>query len=162
MILDGCVLRAPLLLALASLLHASRTGRLASEKPPRSPRARQRMVNLCLNSSAVMKFPSPSSSIAANMSLTPWTYRDSFVESRIPRRISQAQCLTSGCLDPRGGGETASLQARPIKYQVLVLHIVPRQNLPTRRRRRQHQFQLGMEEITVGCTCVRPSVLLQP
>uniref|UniRef100_A0A672HIM5 Interleukin 17a/f1 n=1 Tax=Salarias fasciatus TaxID=181472 RepID=A0A672HIM5_SALFA len=141
------VLRAPLLLALASLLHASRTGRLASEKPPRSPRARQRMVNLCLNSSAVMKFPSPSSSIAANMSLTPWTYR--WGASRIPRRISQAQCLTSGCLDPRGGGETASLQARPIKYQVLVL-------------RRQHQFQLGMEEITVGCTCVRPSVLLQP
>ena len=48
--------------------------------------------------------------------------RDSYVESRVPRRISHAQCLTSGCLSLQGGGEDADLEAKPIHYQVLVLH----------------------------------------
>ncbi|CAN9507797.1 unnamed protein product [Ophioblennius macclurei] len=155
------VLRAPVLLALASLLQPSWTGRTVSERPRRPPGAKQRSVKLCLDPSVPMKVPGQFSSNAANMSLSPWKFRESFVESRIPRRISQAECLTTSCPNPWGGEQ---LEVRPIKYQVLVLHIVPRQSFPTGQRRRQKKYKLrlGMEEITVGCTCVRPNVLLQP
>lgn len=47
---------------------------------------------------------------------------ESYVESRLPARISQAQCLTSGCLSLQGSEEDATLVAVPIQYQVLVLH----------------------------------------
>ncbi|KAK1888997.1 Interleukin-17F [Dissostichus eleginoides] len=107
---------------------------------------------------------STSDSSIANMSLSPWTYRDSCVPSRWPRRISHAQCLTSGCLSLEGGGEDAALEARPIYYQVLVLHKILRQvhnHNAGGRKRRQFDFRLGTEVITVGCTCVRPSVIPQ-
>lgn len=47
---------------------------------------------------------------------------DSSVDSRLPKHISNAQCLTTGCLSPQGGGEDRGLEAKPIKYEVLVLH----------------------------------------
>lgn len=46
--------------------------------------------------------------------------RESSVPSRFPQVIFNAQCLTSGCLN--GGKEDIGLVAKPIYYQVLVLH----------------------------------------
>uniref|UniRef100_A0A8D3BNT7 Interleukin-17F-like n=1 Tax=Scophthalmus maximus TaxID=52904 RepID=A0A8D3BNT7_SCOMX len=109
-------------------------------------------VRLVLDPSARPEISAFASAVA-NMSLSPWTYRDSCVESRLPRRISHAQCLTSGCLSLQGGGEDASLEAKPIHYQVLVLH------RRGRKARQRYDFRLGTEVITVGCTCVRPSVV---
>ncbi|XP_054617843.1 interleukin 17a/f3 [Dunckerocampus dactyliophorus] len=100
----------------------------------------------------------------ANISLSPWTYRESSVASRVPRVLSNAHCLTSGCLSHPGGEEDAALRVKPIKYQVLVLHRVPsqRQNNNSRkkkrRRRNKYEFRLETEVITVGCTCVRSIV----
>lgn len=51
-----------------------------------------------------------------------WTFlSDSSEESRLPTRISHAQCQTSGCLSLEGGGEDLALIATPIYYQALVL-----------------------------------------
>ncbi|XP_061742525.1 interleukin-17F-like [Nerophis ophidion] len=97
----------------------------------------------------------------ANVSLSPWTYRESNVAWRLPRVLSNARCLTSGCLGQPGGGEDAALQVRPIEYQVLVLHRVTRQkkkkkNLSKKKKKNtKYEFRLGTETITVGCTCVR-------
>lgn len=150
------MLKAPLLLAVASaLLHPSRAGRVVSERQRSPPRAKKMTVNLYLDPSVHAPMPRQSFPTAANMSLTPWIYRESSVDSRIPRKISQAKCLTSNCLDPRGGGETTDLLAQPIKYPILVLHVVRGKNCSSKR------FRLKMKEITVGCTCVRPTVLPQ-
>nr|XP_057901971.1 interleukin 17a/f3 [Doryrhamphus excisus] len=102
----------------------------------------------------------------ANISLSPWTYRESRVASRVPRVLFNAQCLTRSCLSHPGGEEDAALQVKPIKYQVLVLHRIPSQkqnNISKKKknkkaRRNKYKFRLGTEIITVGCTCVRPVV----
>ncbi|XP_061842785.1 interleukin-17A-like [Nerophis lumbriciformis] len=97
----------------------------------------------------------------ANVSLSPWTYRESNMAWRLPRVLSNARCLTSGCLGQPGGIEDATLQVRPIEYQVLVLHRITRQkknkkkkNL-SKKKKNKYEFRLGTEMITVGCTCVR-------
>lgn len=46
--------------------------------------------------------------------------RESSVPSRFPQVIFNARCLTSGCLN--GGKEDIGLVAKPLYYQVLVLH----------------------------------------
>uniref|UniRef100_A0A667ZEN8 Uncharacterized protein n=1 Tax=Myripristis murdjan TaxID=586833 RepID=A0A667ZEN8_9TELE len=109
---------------------------------------------------------SMSASRTANMSLSPWTYRSSCVASRFPQRISYAQCLTSGCVSPHGEGEDMALEAKPIYYQVLVLHrSITNFSVPYHRekihgwnknkQRKKYAFRLATETITVGCTCVR-------
>nr|QRW33323.1 Interleckin-17A/F3 [Lateolabrax maculatus] len=156
------VLRALLVLCLASLLHATKNRQATDDSARFGQRTRLkgRTVRLVLDPSLLPEIASMSGSTMANMSLSPWAYRDSCVESRLPRRISHAQCLTSGCLSLRGGGEDAALVAKPINYQVLVLHRVPRHSkIAGRKARTKYDFQLGTEVITVGCTCVRPSVI---
>ncbi|XP_061668142.1 interleukin 17a/f3 [Syngnathoides biaculeatus] len=91
----------------------------------------------------------------ANMSLSPWTYTESCVASRLPRVLSDARCLTSACLSHPSGGEDATLEVQPIKSQVLVLHRVQNKRPNTRRRKK---FRLEVQTITVGCTCIRRSV----
>ncbi|KAK5880456.1 hypothetical protein CesoFtcFv8_023480 [Champsocephalus esox] len=151
------VLRAVLLLGLASLLHAARRDQAVSLSLGNGSRLR-----LVMDPSVQSQRISTSDSSIANMSLSPWTYRDSCVPSRWPRRISHAQCLTSGCLSLEGGGEDAALEAKPIYYQVLVLHKILRQvHKAGGRKRRQFDFRLETEVIAVGCTCVRPSVVPQ-
>uniref|UniRef100_A0A8D2ZNY1 Interleukin-17F-like n=1 Tax=Scophthalmus maximus TaxID=52904 RepID=A0A8D2ZNY1_SCOMX len=131
--------------------HTSPTHTFGSGAGPKG-----KPVRLVLDPSARPEISAFASAVA-NMSLSPWTYRDSCVESRLPRRISHAQCLTSGCLSLQGGGEDASLEAKPIHYQVLVLH--RRNKRRGRKARQRYDFRLGTEVITVGCTCVRPSVV---
>uniref|UniRef100_A0AAQ4RVE0 Interleukin 17a/f1 n=2 Tax=Gasterosteus aculeatus aculeatus TaxID=481459 RepID=A0AAQ4RVE0_GASAC len=143
---DVQVLSALLLVGLAASHRSAHGARLAGTT-----------LRLVLDSSVQPQLGSSSASIA-NTSLSPWTYRESCVESRLPRQIFHAVCLTSGCLSPHGGGEDASLEAKPIYHQVLVLHKTLRQRAGKRRRTR-YGFRLGTEVIAVGCTCVRPSVV---
>ncbi|XP_075940917.1 interleukin 17a/f3 [Anarhichas minor] len=142
------VLRALMVLGLTVSLKSGQGARLSGTS-----------VRLVLDPSVPPQFGRSASTIA-NMSLSPWTYRESCVESRLPRRIFHAVCLTSGCLSLQGGGENAALEAKPIYHQVLVLHKIPKQR-PGNRRRKWYGFRLGTEVITVGCTCVRPSVVPQ-
>ncbi|KAM4521892.1 interleukin 17a/f3 [Odontesthes bonariensis] len=153
------VLRVILLLGFASLLHATRKGKVVSMKLKQGIGSRVKSVRVCLDSSVL---PDLSSLSASNMSLSPWIYRDTWVPSRLPRRISQAHCLTSGCLSPQEGWEDSTLEVRPIRYQILVLHRVPRQNQTKKggkRKRKKYDFVLGTQVITVGCTCVRPTIV---
>nr|ALV83412.1 interleukin 17A/F3 [Miichthys miiuy] len=155
------VLKSLLLLVLATLLHATK-GRMVSVKLGRRNKLKDKTVRLILDSSVSLQMTSPPASTIANMSLSPWTYRESCMESRFPRQIAHAQCLTAGCLSLQGGREEdASLVAKPIYYQVLVLHRIPRHNNKGGWKRRKYDFRLGMEVVTVGCTCVRPSVVPQ-
>ncbi|KAA8583444.1 hypothetical protein FQN60_015990 [Etheostoma spectabile] len=149
-------LRALLVLGLVPLLHATRKDNAVSLKLGQGSRLKGQTVRLVLDSSVQPQIASTSASSIANI--------DSCVESRLPRRISHAQCLTSGCLSLQGGGEDAALEAKPIYYQVLVLHRVPRKRRSKkagRMRRNQYDFRLGTEVISVGCTCVRPGVVPQ-
>ncbi|XP_071770351.2 interleukin 17a/f3 [Centroberyx gerrardi] len=156
--------RSLLLLGLVTLLHGSRTGQAVSVKLGQRTGQKDRTVKLILDTKLQPHITGMSASTIANMSLSPWTYRDSCVESRFPSRISHAHCLTSGCLSLQGGGEDLSLEAKPIYYQVLVLHRVQkegRNNNKGGRKGRKYAFRLGTETIPVGCTCVRPSVVPQ-
>ncbi|XP_070705894.1 interleukin 17a/f3 [Pempheris klunzingeri] len=147
------ILRALLLLGLATLLQATQKHKAAGKT-----------VRLVLDPSVQRQIAATSASTIANMSLSPWTYSNSYVASRLPARLSRAQCLTSGCLSLQGGGEDASLMAKPIYYQVLVLHRVQRQKHSKKGRKKprtKYDFRLGTEVIAVGCTCVRPSVVPQ-
>ncbi|XP_018550286.1 interleukin 17a/f3 [Lates calcarifer] len=156
--------RALLMLGLAMLLHATRKEQAVSMKSGRGTGLKGKKVRLVLDPSVQPQITSTSPSSIANMSLSPWTYRDTYVASRLPSRISHAQCLTSSCRSLQGEGEDAALEAKPIYYQVLVLHRVPKQqqnNKRGRKARNKFVFRLGTEVITVGCTCVRPSVIPQ-
>uniref|UniRef100_A0A3Q3K040 Interleukin 17a/f3 n=1 Tax=Monopterus albus TaxID=43700 RepID=A0A3Q3K040_MONAL len=157
------VLRALLVLGLATPLHATRKGKTVSVKVGNGTGLKGKTVKLLLDPSVTSQ-PRTSASSIASMSLSPWTYKDSYVVSRLPSKISHAQCLTSGCLSLQDGGEDAALEAKPIYYQVLVLHKVPRQrrnNRGGKKTRKKYDFRLGTEVISVGCTCVRPTVIPQ-
>ncbi|XP_035534721.1 interleukin 17a/f3 [Morone saxatilis] len=156
------VLRALLVLGLATLLHTTRTDQKVSVKLWRRTKLKGSIGRLVLDPSVQPQIGITSASTIANMSLSPWTYRESCIASRLPRHISHAQCLTSGCLSLQGEGEDTGLVAKPIYYQVLVLHRVPRQrhnNSRGGKPRKKYDFKLGTEVITVGCTCVRPAVV---
>ncbi|KAM6992585.1 interleukin 17a/f3 [Tautogolabrus adspersus] len=156
------VFRAVLVLSLVMLLNATRKSKSVNLR--QRTRLKGKTVRLVLYPSVLSHITSVSASTIANMSLSPWTYRDSFDSSRLPMRISHAECLTSSCLSLQGRGEDAALMAKPIFHQVLVLHRVQRQR-PNMKRgkktKKRYDFRLGTEEIAVGCTCVRPTVLQQ-
>ncbi|XP_068433659.1 interleukin 17a/f3 [Clinocottus analis] len=145
------VLRAVLVLVLVQTVSLKRA---------RGPQPMGTSVRLVLDPSVTPQIGSATAAVA-NMSLSPWTYRESRVESRLPRQIFHAVCLSSGCLSLQGGGENLALQAKPIYHQVLVLHRISKQR-PGPKRRKRYSFRLGTEVISVGCTCVRPGVVLQP
>nr|AJF46593.1 interleukin-17A/F3 [Oncorhynchus mykiss] len=103
----------------------------------------------------------------ATRSLSPWTYSDTYDETRVPQHISQAQCQRSGCLTP-GGEEDMGLESKPILYQTLVLRRVQGEKGSSGGRRRKkgrknkgYFYKLDSESVNVGCTCVRPSIFPQ-
>ncbi|XP_053192632.1 interleukin 17a/f3 [Scomber japonicus] len=158
------VLRALLVLGLVSL-HACRREQTVKVKLGRGTGFKGKSVRLFLDPSVQPQIGRVSDGTISNMSLSPWNYSYTTVESRLPRRISHAQCLTSGCLSLQGEGEDLALEAKPIYYQVLVLHRVPRKeknNKEGKKSRRKYDLKLGTEVISVGCTCVRPSVIQEP
>ncbi|XP_017287889.1 interleukin 17a/f3 [Kryptolebias marmoratus] len=150
------VMRVLLLLGLVSLLNARRSRTVSVQ----GGGLRGRAVRLVLDHSVKSYLYIQSASSLANTSLSPWTYTNSIDLSRFPERISQAKCQTSGCLGLQGN-EDLTLQAKPIKYQVLVLRRVPRKTAAKKRGKKKYDYVLGTEVITVGCTCVRPGVVPQ-
>ncbi|CAG5927878.1 interleukin 17a/f3 [Menidia menidia] len=152
------VLRAFLLLGFASLACASRH---ISVKLKQGNGSRGKTVRVVLDSSVLIPPSSRFASHISNASLSPWIYRETCVSSRLPRIISEAHCLTSGCLSPERGGEDLTLEVKPIQYEILVLHKIPRQ-IQTKKggkRKKRYDFILGTQVITVGCTCVKPITL---
>ncbi|XP_054475093.1 interleukin-17F-like [Anoplopoma fimbria] len=133
-------------------------GLMVSLKLGQGIRLRDTSVRLVLDPSVPQQIGRTASNIA-NMSLSPWTYRESCVDSRLPRRIFHAVCLTSGCLSLPGGGENAALEVKPIYHQVLVLHREKKKH--SNKKRKGYNIILRTEVISVGCTCVRPSVVPQ-
>ncbi|XP_015247365.1 PREDICTED: interleukin-17F-like [Cyprinodon variegatus] len=156
------VVRVFLLLGFASVLLAAGKKRLISLEQKVRPKGRN--VKLALDPSAYSYLSIRSDSSIANLSLSPWTYIDSVNPHRFPERILQANCSTSGCLNLYRGDEDLSLEAKPIKYQVLVLYRTLKEKKnkkPGKKAKKKYVFKLGTEEITVGCTCVRPNVIPQ-
>ncbi|XP_064780748.1 interleukin 17a/f3 [Oncorhynchus masou masou] len=97
----------------------------------------------------------------ATRSLSPWTYSDTYDETRVPQHISQAQCQRSGCLTP-DGDEDMGLESKPILHQTLVLRRVQgEEGSCGGRRRKGYFYKLDSESVNVGCTCVRPSIFPQ-
>ncbi|KAG8540972.1 hypothetical protein GDO81_029980, partial [Engystomops pustulosus] len=80
-------------------------------------------------------------------SLSPWEYSLNTDPHRFPFVISEANCLTFACVDA-DGNDSPELMSYPIQQEVLVL------------RREQKgcgfSYRLESEEVTLGCTCVRP------
>ncbi|XP_062324060.1 interleukin 17a/f3 [Osmerus eperlanus] len=120
-------------------------------------------VKLTLDSSLMKTSPDVVSHLN-NKALSPWKYRHMYDEDRIPQRLSQAECLSSYCKFPNRG-EDLGFESKPISYQTLVLRRIPS---PGRRRgnkgrttREDHVFRLESEIVTVGCTCVVPSIIQQ-
>lgn len=154
-----------LLLGFTSVLPTASKRRMLSVQLGQEIRPGRKTVKLALDPSvnSYLSFRSPSN--IANLSLSPWTYIDSINSSRLPEKILQANCSTSGCLNIQGGGEDATLEAKPIKYQVLVLYrtLKERKNKKPGKKAKKNKYvlMLGTEEITVGCTCVRPRVIPQ-
>ncbi|KAM9778454.1 interleukin 17a/f3 [Syngnathus typhle] len=158
------VLRVVLFLSLATALHATDGGPPNKVRVGRKGGHKRRTVKL-----VVENFLHESGDLMvadsvpnfANISLSPWTYKESLVPSRLPRVLSDARCLTSACLNQDSGEEDATLEVKPIKYQVLVLHRVSNQrsnsNL-TKKKKKKMKFRLEIQTITVGCTCVRRTV----
>ncbi|KAG7244253.1 hypothetical protein INR49_004391, partial [Caranx melampygus] len=107
------LLRSMLALGLVTLVHSTRKVQSVSAKSERGTGVKDKMVRLVLHPSMVPQITSMSPSSVANMSLSPWTYRDSYVESRLPQKISNAECQTTGCLSLQGDGEDISLEAKP-------------------------------------------------
>ncbi|KAF4099672.1 interleukin 17a/f3 [Onychostoma macrolepis] len=92
--------------------------------------------------------PSPS------RSLSPWTYEESYDDSRIPAKISEAKCEKTGCLT-KDGEEDLGLESKPIYYQINVLRRVKEKNA------KHYSLQLETKVISLGCTCVLPIVVPQ-
>ncbi|XP_032441388.1 interleukin 17a/f3 [Xiphophorus hellerii] len=152
--------RAFLLLGFVSVIPVASKKRIISVQ---QIRPRSKTMQLALDPSVKSYLSHTSASNIANLSLSPWTYIDSFNSSRLPQKILQANCSTFGCLNLQGRGEDATLQVKPIKYQVLVLYrtLKKRKNNKKGKKQNKYIFMLGTEEITVGCTCVRPTVIPQ-
>ncbi|XP_047429746.1 interleukin 17a/f3 [Mugil cephalus] len=159
-------LRALLVLGLASLLCAARKDQMVSSRLGWGSGLKVNRVKLVLDPSVLPLSTQRSSSDIANMSLTPWKYREEDVPSRFPKVMAHAECLTTGCLSLQGGGEDQALEAKPIYYQVLVLKRVLRKSHSKKshegkKARKRYDFMLGTETVAVGCTCVRPSIIPQ-
>ncbi|KAJ0060777.1 hypothetical protein NL108_000127 [Boleophthalmus pectinirostris] len=154
------VFKAVLLLVLLTPLHCRKLQKVQTRG---MRRAKGRTVKLILDPSLSTHVSSNlplSLSNSANMSLSPWIYRKRCDPSRVPQCLYHAECLTMGCINPEIGVEDLNLEAKPIKYQLLVLHrVVRKQKKNFHRDKKRYDFKLGTEEVSVGCTCVRPNVL---
>uniref|UniRef100_A0A8C6V368 Uncharacterized protein n=1 Tax=Neogobius melanostomus TaxID=47308 RepID=A0A8C6V368_9GOBI len=149
--------RTALMLALlAPLSHCGKAQRVK----PKGGRGKGHIVKLVLDQT-LPEFSTSFSSRVANLSLSPWVYREECVDSRIPRCLFHAHCLTSGCVHPQWGHEDLSLEAKPIYYQLLVLHRWPKGRKSQRGSNwsKRYAFRLGTEVVSAGCTCVRPSII---
>ncbi|CAL8361409.1 interleukin 17a/f1 [Gadus morhua] len=90
----------------------------------------------------------------SNHSISPWTSNITYEMDRVPHFITEARCSLQGCLNSHGI-EDRSLKSEPIWFQTLFLRRVKN---PTDKK---YHYRLESKLITVGCTCVRPSIVYQ-
>ncbi|XP_029569028.1 interleukin-17F [Salmo trutta] len=85
-----------------------------------------------------------------NHSISPWTYNTTYDDRRFPPIISEVRCSLKGCLNIKGK-EDRNLMSKPIFYQILVLRKVMGSG-------KKCHYRLESKVISVGCTCVRPTI----
>ncbi|XP_059927330.1 interleukin 17a/f2 [Gadus macrocephalus] len=81
-------------------------------------------------------------------SLSPWTWRPTTEEHRIPHTIWEAECSHSDCSEPSQPAGARN-NAVPIYQNLLVLHKGPEKNC----------YIASHRMVAVGCTCIRPDIL---
>ncbi|XP_056135339.1 interleukin 17a/f2 [Lampris incognitus] len=82
-------------------------------------------------------------------SLSPWTWKPTTVQGRIPSTIWEAKCSSSYCLDPNQSQPNMSSYNSVAIYQhVLVLN----------RKGKEKCYTTSYLLVAVGCTCVRARV----
>lgn len=140
---------------------------------PGQQRSKQTSVALILDPK-LMDTPANSGQSSYNRSLTPWRYRQTYEEDRLPQRLSQAECMWSYC-ESALGGEEVGLESKPIYYQTLVLRRVlsnrskggkrmkkaRKVGKKVKKNKEKYVYRLESEIVTVGCTCVVPSLIQQ-
>ncbi|XP_077346471.1 interleukin-17F-like [Lithobates pipiens] len=102
-------------------------------------------VNLNINGQGALAI----SGDVRTRSLSPWEYSYDVNNNRFPSTIAEAKCLHTGCLDAEGNVDI-NLNSVPISQEILVVHREMKGCVPT--------FKLEKKMVTVGCTCVRPTV----
>ncbi|KAG7276850.1 hypothetical protein CRUP_007987 [Coryphaenoides rupestris] len=107
-------------------------------------------VPLHLNSHVLL--PTHSIRPLFNRSTSPWTSNTTHDKDRVPHYMSEARCTLQGCLNAQGT-EDASLESKPIWFQALYLRRVK-----SPRAGDSYHYRLESKLITVGCTCVRPTI----
>ncbi|CAL8243562.1 unnamed protein product [Lota lota] len=86
-----------------------------------------------------------------NNSISPWTSNTTYDKDRLPLFITEARCSLQGCLNGHGT-EDLNLESKPIWFQTLFLRRVKSP------KGKSYHYRLESKLITVGCTCVRPSI----
>lgn len=73
--------------------------------------------------------------------------------SRIPADIPEARCLCSGCINPFTMQEDRTMASIPI-YSRLPVRRLLCPGPPRGRKKCPKKYQMVMETIAVGCTCI--------
>uniref|UniRef100_A0A672R0Y9 Interleukin-17F-like n=1 Tax=Sinocyclocheilus grahami TaxID=75366 RepID=A0A672R0Y9_SINGR len=144
------VFRAVLLLYLLALLLNGASSEKKSKRK-RKPKCQKKGKWVTLDPSLNLSMNAP---LSPSRSLSPWTYEESYDNSRIPSEISEAKCEKTGCLT-KDGEEDLGLESKPIYYQINVLKRVKEKNAT------HYTLQLETKIISLGCTCVLPVVVPQ-
>ncbi|KAL2082555.1 hypothetical protein ACEWY4_022373 [Coilia grayii] len=146
------IFKVTLVLVLALLVREV-DGNCAKKKNGNSSNSPMIMKILTLSSTHLQSLPQPNHQTLAirNRSLSPWQNIISEDSSRLPKKLSEAQCLKRGCVG-HNGEEDMGLKSAPIQLEVLVLKRV-------RGKKRAREYQLSSQVITVGCTCIRERVV---
>uniref|UniRef100_A0A671PSY1 Interleukin-17F-like n=2 Tax=Sinocyclocheilus anshuiensis TaxID=1608454 RepID=A0A671PSY1_9TELE len=139
------VFRAVLLLYVLALLLNGASSQKKSKR--KSKKGKRVILDASLN--LTMNVP-----LSPSRSLSPWTYEESWDNSRIPSKISEAKCEKKSCLT-KDGKEDFGLESKPIYYQINVLRRVKNKNAI------HYALKLETKIVSLGCTCVLPVVVPQ-
>ncbi|XP_043917365.1 interleukin-17A-like [Protopterus annectens] len=85
-------------------------------------------------------------------SLAPWRYRIDSKPGRYPQNIIEAVCHSQGCIEPNGK-ENLNLNSSPLTIEIIVLQ--------RNKTGCKNTVRLEKKKVTVGCTCTRPSLVMQ-
>ncbi|XP_077642874.1 interleukin-17B [Lonchura striata] len=87
-------------------------------------------------------------------SLSPWAYRINHDAARIPADIPEARCLCTGCINPFTMQEDRSMASVPIYSRLPVRRRLCPARRPSGNDKCPKKYQMVMETIAVGCTCI--------
>ncbi|XP_003210348.2 interleukin-17B isoform X2 [Meleagris gallopavo] len=92
-------------------------------------------------------------------SLSPWAYSINHDATRIPADIPEARCLCTGCINPFTMQEDRTMASIPIYSWLPVRRLLCQApgevgHKAARRKKCHKKYQMVMETIAVGCTCI--------